>query len=295
MPLEIEMKYPKMNLVPVIVSVVILCLPACAPAAPGMPITGSVWTETPVVENTLASISAPVQPTLTPISLAPTVVNSPMTSPTGDVAERITFAPGFTTATVTGNLPASGSDRYVLHVFAGQTMSVDLDFSEGRAILVVWGADGTVLLTDHAEVSSFQRVLPTTQDYFIKVEGSPEGTTTYSMTVSIPLMSTAAERIEFTSGFTSATVTGQLNASGADQYVLQALAGQTMSINATFTEGRAILEVWGQDGEVLLTDHAEVDSFQRVLPATQDYYIRVRGRPEGGTTYSMTVSLPPLP
>ena len=277
------------------VIVLLLTLTACTPPTPGMPIIGSDQTETPVVENTLAGISTPVQPTLTPISLPPTVVNSPMTSPTGDVAERITFAPGSTTATVTGNLPASGWDRYVLRAFVGQAMSVDLAFSEGRAILVVWGADGTVLLTDHAEVSSFQRVLPTTQDYFIKVEGRPEGTTTYSMTVSIPLMSTAAERIEFASESTSATVTGHLNASETDQYVLQALAGQTMSINTAFTEGRAILVVWGADGTVLLSDHAEVSSFQRVLPATQDYYILVRGRPEGSTTYSMTVCLPPLP
>ena len=284
-----------MNLIHLIVIALLLTVTACTPATPGMPITGSVWTETPVVENTLASISAPVQPTLTPISLAPTVVNPPLTSPTGDVAERITFAPGSTTATVTGNLPASGSDRYVLHVFAGQTMSVDLAFSEGQAILVVWGADGTVLLTDHAEVSSFQRVLPTAQDYFIMVEGRPEGSTTYSMTVSIPSISTAAERIEFASGSTSATVTGQLNASEGDQYVLHALAGQTMSADTSFSEGGAILVVWGADGTVLLSDHAEVSSFQRVLPATQDYYIRIRGRPEGSTTYSMTVSLPPLP
>jgi hypothetical protein len=284
-----------MNLITLIVIALLLTLTSCIPATPGMPITGSDQTETPVVESTLADVSTPAQPTLTLTSLAPTVVNSTATSPNEHVAERITFAPGSTTATVTGSLPASGLDRYVLQAFAGQTMSVDLSFSEGQAILVAWGADGTVLLTDHAEVSNFQRVLPTTQDYFIKIEGSPEGSTTYSMTVSIPSTSTEAERIEFTSGSISATVTGQLNASGIDQYVLHALAGQTMSINTTFAEGLAILEVWGQDGTVLLTDHAEISNFQRVLPATQDYYILVRGKPEGSTTYSMTVSLLPLP
>jgi hypothetical protein len=284
-----------MNRIPLIVSAMLLVLTACAPATPYIPITGSNQTETPIVENTLAAISTPAQPTLTPTSLAPTLVNPTATSPAGDVAEQITFAPGSTTAAVTGSLPASGSDRYVLRAFAGQTMSVDLSFSKGQAILVVWGADGTVLLTDHAEVSSFQGVLPTTQDYFIKVEGRPEGSTTYSMTVSIPSISTGSERIEFASGSISATVTGQLNASEADQYVLRALADQTMSVNLAFTEGRAILEVWGQDGTPWLTDHAEVSSFQGVLPATQDYYILVRGKPEGSTTYSMTVSLPPLP
>jgi hypothetical protein len=285
-----------MNLIPLIVSA-LLILTACTPVTPDMPITGGHETGTSVVENPLAGISSPAQPTLTTTSLASTVVSPLVTLPTEESAdaERITFASGSTAALVKGSLPASGSDQYVLRVFDGQTMNVNLAFSEGRAILVVWGADGTVLLTDHAEVSSFQRVLPTTQDYFIKVEGRPEGSTTYSMTVSIPSISAGAERIEFAPGSTSATVTGQLNVSEADQYVLHALVGQTINVEATFTEGRAILEVWGQDGAVLLTDHAEVSSFQGVLPATQDYYILVNGGPEGRTTYRMIVSVPPLP
>ncbi|HXQ35494.1 MAG TPA: hypothetical protein VN843_15860 [Anaerolineales bacterium] len=174
-----------MNLITLIVIALLLTLTSCIPATPGMPITGSDQTETPVVENTLADVSTPAQPTLTSTSLGPTVVNFTATSPNEDVAERITFAPGSTTATVTGSLPASGLDRYVLQAFAGQTMSVDLSFSEGRAILVAWGADGTVLLSDHAEISSFQRALSTTQDYFIMVKGRPGGSTAYSMTVSL--------------------------------------------------------------------------------------------------------------
>ena len=282
-----------MNLIRLVISALLLLLTSCAPAIPDIPITGS--NETPVVENTLAITSAPAQLTLTPTSLALTVVNPTLSSPTGDVAKRISFAPGSTTATVTGRLSPSGTDRYVLRAFAGQMMSVDLSFSEGRAILVVWGADGTVLLTDHAEDSSFQRVLPTTQDYFIKVSGRPDGSTAYSMTVSIPSLIAGAESIEFVPGSTSATLTGQIDASGSDKYVLRALEGQTMSVEMSFSEGQAILVVWGTDGTVLHSDHAEVSSFQRVLPATQDYYIRVSGRPEGSTTYNMTVSLPPLP
>jgi hypothetical protein len=185
----------------------------------------------------------------------------------------------------------------VLRALAGQTMSVNLTFTEGQAILVVWGEDGNVLLSDHAEVSTFQQVLPTTQDYFIQVKGRPEGNTSYSIAISIPALSSApdVERIEFNTGSTSTTVTGQLNPSVSDQYILQALAGQTMSIELTFTEGEAILVVWGVNGDVLLSDHAEASSFQSVLPTTQDYYIMVKGRPDGNTTYSMTVTVLPAP
>ena len=103
------------------------------------------------------------------------------------------------------------------------------------------------------------------------------------------------ERIEFTSGSTSATVTGELNASDSDQYLLHALAGQRMNIDMTFSEGRAILVVWGADGDVLLSDHAEASTFDGVLQTTQDYYILVKGRPDGSTSYRMTITIPPAP
>jgi len=103
------------------------------------------------------------------------------------------------------------------------------------------------------------------------------------------------ERIAFPRGSTSATLTGQLNASGSHQYVLEAQAGQTLGIDMTFTEGSAILVVWGADGNVLLSDHAEAAAFQVVLPTTQDYYILVKGRSDGSTSYALTVTIPPPP
>ena len=218
---------------------------------------------------------------------------TPATS--GNAAQRIRFAAGATSAVLTGTLAASESDQYVLRALAGQTLSLDLAFTEGQAILVVWGEDGDVLLSDHAEVSSFKRALPRTQDYFIQVKGRPDGNTSYTMTVTIPSISTGVERILFPRGSTSATMTGQLNSSGSHQYVLEAQSGQTMNISTTFAEGTAVLVVWGADGNVLLSDHAESSAFQGILPTTQDYYILVKGRPDGSTSYTMTVTIPPLP
>jgi hypothetical protein len=115
------------------------------------------------------------------------------------------------------------------------------------------------------------------------------------MTVDIPAIQTGIERIEFPSGSTSVTLTGQLSAAASDQYVLRAMGGQTLNIDLTFSEGGAILVVWGADGNVLLTDHAEASSFRGTLPTTQDYYIMVKGRPQGSTFYGMTVSIPAVP
>jgi heat shock protein HslJ len=242
-----------------------------------------------------ATTVTPVQPTALPTVLAPTIVNPTATSANVNVPERITFVPGAASASLTGNLAASGSELYVLRALADQTLRVNLAFTAGQAILAIWGEDGDVLLSDHAEASSFQRVLPTTQDYFIQVKGRPEGNTSYNMTVDIPAFQTGIERIEFSSGTTSVTLMGQLSATDADQYVLDARAGQIMNINLTFSEGSAILVVWGADGNVLLSDHAESSSFRGVLPTTQDYYVMVKGRPDGNTSYSMAVSIPAAP
>lgn len=245
-----------------------------------------------------STASTPTEPAPSPTAPVLATVNPAATSGTSgnaNAAQRIRFATGAESATLTGNLAPSESHLYVLRALAGQTMNVNLTFTEGQAILVVWGEDGDVLLSDHAEVSNFERALPTTQDYYIQVKGRPDGNTAYTMTVTVPGIPAGVERIAFPAGSSSATVTGQLSASGSHQYVLEAQAGQMMNINTTFTEGMAILVVWGADGDVLLSDHAETPTFQGVLRTTQDYYILLKGRPDGSTSYAMTITIPPPP
>lgn len=215
-------------------------------------------------------------------------------------AARINFASGAVSATISGDLHPSESDLYVLKAQAGQTMQVDLTFNEGAAILVVWGADGTVLLTDHAEVAHFQGSLPTTQDYFILVKGNPTSPTLYNLTVTIPPAVTAVpptpapKRIELATGATSATISGDLQPFEADQFVIRALGGQTMQVDLTFPEGAAILVIWGADGTVLISDHAEASHFEGVLPLSQDYFILIKGNPTTDTVYNLTITIPPL-
>lgn len=99
--------------------------------------------------------------------------------------QRINFAAGAISATVSGALQPSGMDAYVLSATEGQTMQVNLTFSDGEAILIIWGADGTVLISDHAGASTFTGNLPLTEDYYIHVRGNPDTATTYQMEVII--------------------------------------------------------------------------------------------------------------
>ncbi len=272
--------------------------PAPATATPPSPSPSSTSTAPPTATPLPPpSSTSTAPPTATPLPLpSSTPSSTPPPTPTPNAsAERIQFETGKISGTVSGDLAPAGSDLYVLYALKGQTMIVDLDFDSGEAILVIWGANGVVLLTDHAEASSFTGVLPASQDYYILVKAHPNSGADYALTVVIPPLPTpAAQRISFDPGAPSGEVEGDLPASGLDLYVLRVLDGQTMTVELDFDSGEAILVIWGADGTVLLTDHTEESGFEGEIPSTQDYFILVKAHSEDGADYTMTITIPPL-
>ena len=99
---------------------------------------------------------------------------------------RITFAPGGTSAEFTGSLSAYGVRHYAVRVAGGQTLSVDTTTSRGQVILIVWGADGAVLQTDHGGFPTFENPVPSTQDYIIAVRAVGESDAAYTMQITVP-------------------------------------------------------------------------------------------------------------
>ena len=103
------------------------------------------------------------------------------------------------------------------------------------------------------------------------------------------------KRINFAPGATSATRTGVLTMGGMDRYVLKANQGQTMSVSVASANNNVILVIFGKDGTVLISDHADATSWSGVLPSTQDYYIDVRAIDGTSANYTLTVTIPPVP
>jgi len=98
------------------------------------------------------------------------------------------------------------------------------------------------------------------------------------------------ERIAFAPGTDDATVRGTAPRGGADQYVLWAGAGQTLSIELLDdTRPDAAIAVVGPDGTALTTHPSS--SFEGTLPADGDYLVSV-GRSTADLVYTMEVSIP---
>jgi putative hemolysin len=130
---------------------------------------------------------------------------------------RIQFAQGAISAQVQGSLAAGAVDRYMLTAMADQEMTVNLSVAtaEVSAILVIWGADGTVLISDHADATTWVGQLLSTQDYYINVRSVAQAPVDYTLEVIIPpATADFTGEWEWESGDGSATFTLSLTQSG---------------------------------------------------------------------------------
>jgi hypothetical protein len=117
---------------------------------------------------------------------------NPAAKPLESELMRIAFDPGAIRASLQGEVPAGGFDHYVLRAMAGQEMTVNLldpaggTIAYNTAVLVIWGEDGTVLISDQADALSWVGPLLLTQDYYIDVKSVSAQPVAYTLEVIIP-------------------------------------------------------------------------------------------------------------
>jgi hypothetical protein len=101
---------------------------------------------------------------------------------------RVRFAPGTTSTEVAGSLAANGMRHYVLRALAGQRMTIAPRATRGQVGMVIWGADGQVLLSGRVGRPGgvYDGMLPTTQDYLITVRAEGGSGADYTLEMTIP-------------------------------------------------------------------------------------------------------------
>ena len=166
-----------------------------------------------------------------------------------------------------------------------------------NAVLVIWGVDCTVLISDHADWTTWVGKLPFTEDYYIAVKSLAQAPVDYALEVIIPpaAYEPEAKRIQFAPDAISAQVQGRLVAGRSNRYVLSAMAGQEMTVNLSDSSAgvNAVLIIWGVDGTVLISDHADATTWVGKLPFTEDYYIAVKSLAQAPVNYVLEVTIPP--
>lgn len=162
-------------------SVTVVTLPTSVPSAtraPAKPTATLVIPPAPTIIPT-------VKPTPVPTAVPPrqTATRTPTVAP---IVKRIVFSQNSNSALVHNVLPKNGSDQWVLRVQGGQTINVNLATENGKARLSIWGADGTVLVADQANASSWVGRVSSTQDYNIKVSAYDNTAPGYTLSITIP-------------------------------------------------------------------------------------------------------------
>lgn len=121
----------------------------------------------------------------------------------------------------------------------------------------------------------------------------PPTSTPRPISTSLPPPSSASrpQRIQFAPNATSATIQGQVEPFDRNQYVLRAMAGQTMYVDLRSGGGRANFAISGvSDGQPYKRLENEARSFSFTLPRSQDYLITV-GAADVGAAYTLFVSI----
>ncbi len=260
-----------------------------------LPETGDYKLEVSTIAGTpqttftlVVSIVGAQQPTVQS-TLQPTF--QPTTPPN---AQRISFAPGTSSAQVSGHIVGTTIDRYLLAAAAGQSMQVSVSSPTNNVFLSVVAPSGAMLASAPAGAKSFSGALPQTGDYTFRVSTS-YGTAQadYTLVVSVsntplptstPLPATSAaqptaipqpgvQRISFAAGATSASVSGPVSGGVTPTYLVGAGSGQRMTINLSSPGGNVYMTVTSPSGATLASASLGQQSLDHFLSESGDYTI----------------------
>lgn len=228
------------------------------------------------------------------VSITGTPLPTPL--PT-DTTQRIQFAPGAISAVVSGRIDGFQIRNYLLRALAGQTMIVSVASPAGDAYLTVVSPGGSPLARAQAGAQSFNGALPETGDYRLSVL-SPSGTAHTNFVLSVTVTGSTSgggsttQRITFAAGATGTTISGRIDGAQIRNYLLNARAGQTMTVTVTSPAGGAFLTVVSPGGSPLARAQAGAQAFSGVLPESGDYRLSVL-HPSGtaNTNFVLTVSV----
>lgn len=129
---------------------------------------GTINARLPRTQDYYINVVAPMDVAASNFTMVVTVVGSGPVQPTPPpTVQRITFAPGAVSATVSGATPQD----YVLKALRGQTMYVEV-FTNGQPVNVTIAAASGQALGVASTAAAWSGTLPGTQDYYFRVRAA---------------------------------------------------------------------------------------------------------------------------
>lgn len=222
--------------------------------------------------------------------------------------QRITFAPGQNTATVSESLADGQILPYVVNVAQGQWLQVSVNSPNQTAVPSVQGmTDGIPYQDGLAIGNAFWFGQATmSQDFLLRILPS-DGATEFTLTVSVSdqrpteqpdpsfqpqSLPSVPTFINLAPSNTATNLPGQIAANSIATYALRGVAGQGLAMNVTAPTNSVFLSIYGAtDGLPLASAANGVQSWMGILPTTQDYIILVVNTGPA-SNYNLSVIMP---
>ena len=185
------------------------------------------------------------------------------------INNRIVFDAGATSESINTNIGAGEVRDYSVRAGKGQILVVVNSSPRNDLRIDILGANGINPRIIRGSAGQYTQVglLPSSQDYIIRVQGGAAATTT-SFNVVIP------SRIAFKRNAFSATVNGTVTRNRTVTYFLRAGKGQSLNVNLTSPLSKVRLTIYGfDDGIPLVRASSGATNWVGTLPLTQDYVI----------------------
>ncbi len=242
-------------------------------------------------------VSAPAGTAQTVYTLTITITGPGAAQGVGcaSVNQQIQFAPGATSAQVSGQMSATCVDTYKFHAQAGQYSQLGVSSPANNVYLTLVSPGGSPLARAQNGARSFSGSLPEDGTYTAQIS-TPAGTATtgYSLTVAISALPSSSvsgtQRIQFAAGAVSAQVSGQVSGTVSTSYVLNARVGQQMQLTLSWAGSPVYLTLVSPNGSPLARAQAGAQGFSGTLPENGDYSISVSA-PTGTPTTSYTLGV----
>ena len=225
----------------------------------------------------------------------------------GTTQEKIVFPEGSTSGSISKTLTEGEADEFILAASAGQTLTYQADSSDNSLRVSVFdpGVDdpiSTGIVGESVAISPLTR----TGDYIFRVESVDGQTSQYSLIISLetpvtedetapPADNATRELLLFPAGATSARVESMVEEGMLKEYLFEASAGQTASIEISpLGENPVAFTLSSADKSVVFApEEAGSTTLTQSLPDDGQYLIEVRSDGEGETNYALVVNLEP--
>jgi hypothetical protein len=239
-----------------------------------------------------------------PLTPLPPAAGDEMGTERGDeMAERVEFDLGTSTATVSGTLGAGGEVNYALAASTGQTVTIETSGTAAPVATTVQGPgsaswSGTTTSSAAGDTTMVaQYTAPTTGDYLVTLAAPDDGAET-DYTATFTVMPNAVTRIAFPAGTTVTERSSMLpSGEGTQQFLLAGNAGWTLTVDATSDGAPLSMTIADPAGmqripEMQATDTGYAIGHQFALPIPGYYLVTLaKGDHSPSTTYTVTFTL----